>query len=446
MPQEEYVVKIVSQYNAEPLAKEDMDRLLEVAKDYCAVKNEVFDRYSGIRSLGKLYPGYTVQNEMTQSGFRQRLDMPAVYFYLAIFDALGEIKSEWTRLKKQIRHNLNRNESFCAEDKHYLRFVLKSDSLLEAVLNGREEEFAGDFFKSYEALREKVDAKKLNSYLCRQVRRNHRTLRSREADGFAAAERAYRYADHGIYISTKKKRSRVFVPLTDNNCYKRQIYVKLHPQECDLEIRIPVDVKVNRHEDYTNEVGIALGMETMLTTDQGHVYGKQLGEKQTLYTEWIRQQNQAHRQNPDKGRKKYALRKNRYTEVIHSYINQELNLFLTREKPKTIYMTKLPAPSRHGGSKAVNGAVSMWQRGFIRDRLRQKCAEHAVQLVEVLGKDISRTCSRCGKEGKKRAGQFTCDSCGFCADEKKNTAANARKRGQDGQRLNESWPAQKDAE
>ena len=106
--------KTIHQYSKEPLSQEDMQKLCEIAEDYCKVKNYVYQRYGGIRSLSKLYPGYTIQNEMTESGLRGELGLPSVYFYLAIFDALGDIKTQWTKTKtavlKQI-NNLHRKKS-----------------------------------------------------------------------------------------------------------------------------------------------------------------------------------------------------------------------------------------------------------------------------------------------------------------------------------------------
>ena len=58
--------KIVRQYNKVPVSKEDMQKLLEIAQDYASVKNHVHQRYGGVNSLPKLYPGYTIQNEMTR--------------------------------------------------------------------------------------------------------------------------------------------------------------------------------------------------------------------------------------------------------------------------------------------------------------------------------------------------------------------------------------------
>ena len=83
------ICRTVRQYSRMPVPAENMRKLQEVAEDYRRVKNYVYARYGGIGSLSKIYPGYTVQNEMTRSGLRDSMGMPSVYFYLAVFDALG---------------------------------------------------------------------------------------------------------------------------------------------------------------------------------------------------------------------------------------------------------------------------------------------------------------------------------------------------------------------
>jgi hypothetical protein len=97
------VTKTITQYNKYPLADDDMAKLLEIAADYVKTKEYVYRRYSGIGSLGKLYPGYTIQNEMTQCGLRASLKLPTVYYYLAIFEALADIKTQWEVTKKKVR-------------------------------------------------------------------------------------------------------------------------------------------------------------------------------------------------------------------------------------------------------------------------------------------------------------------------------------------------------
>ena len=433
MPQNT-ICRTVHQYSKEPISQEDMRKLQEIAKDYCKVKNYVYTCYGGIASLSKLYPGYTIQNEMTKNGLRETIGMPSVYFYLAIFDALGDIKSQWARTKSKVLGLISRNSELSSEEKHYLRFLIKVSSCFDAVLNQRPMNLPKEIKKKYEELAINVDTKKLHHYLCRQVRKYHIKQHTNQALGFSLSERAYRYGDHGIYISVKEKRKRIFVLLTDNNQYKCQIYLKLYPEEGQIKLNIPVNIAVKRHEDYENQVGVSMGLYTMLTTDRGNQYGKILGKYQMEYADWVRWQTRIYNRNRDSnpGRKKYSAKKRCYKEQMYSYINHELNSFLQTEKPRVIYIVKLPNPKAGGINRRINNSVAMWQRGYIRSRLEQKCRENSVELVEVLGKDISNECSICGTVGSKQEGIFSCSACGYCIEEKTNTARNVLKRGKEG--------------
>lgn len=432
------ICKTVHQYNAKPIPPDSMQKLQEIASDYSKVKNYVYARYGGIAGLPKLYPGYTVQNEITESGLRNTMGVPAVYFYLAVFDALGDIKSQWTRTKAKVAELISANESFTSDEKHYLRFVLKVSHAFEAVLNHTALILPVELKGQYEKLGEKVDSLKLHRYLCRQVRKYHVKPHTDDISGFSIAERAYRYADHGIYISTREKRKRIFILLTDSNRYSSQLYIKLYPDQSRIEIKAPVTVAVNSHRDYHNQVGISLGMNIMLTTDSGHCYGENFGVYQNNYADWIRQQTGSYNRNraENPGRKKYQAKKRKLEEQFHSYINHELNRFLQTEKPETVYIVKLPKPKSGVSNKRFNNCVTMWQRGYIRSRLTQKCKEQSINLVDVLGKDISRECSCCKAEGTKKDGMFSCPFCGYYTEEKINTAKNVLNRGLNGKVLN----------
>ncbi|MCI9361045.1 MAG: transposase [Hungatella sp.] len=432
--QSEKICKTVRQYSKTPVSAEDMKKLQEIAEDCCKVKNYVYDRFGGIKSLSKIYPGYTVQNEMTASGLREALGLPSVYFYLAVFDALADIKSQWNRTKFKILQLLGANENLTPEEKHYLRFVLKVSNAFTAVLNQKPIELADEIQKRYEEVAKKVEQDKLHRYLCRQVRKYHAKQHTDAATGFSVAERAYRYGDHGIYLSTKEKRKRVFILLTDNNQYKSQLYVKLHPDRNSIEIMAPVYMSVRSYEEYTSCIGISMGMFTMLTTSDGHFYGKEFGAYASQYAEWIQSQTASYNCNrsDNPGRKKYHAKKKRLEEQLHGYINHELNVFLQNEKPRTVYMVKLPKPKKGGTVSRINNQVSMWQRGYIRSRLEQKCKEQSIELKEVLGKDISRECSCCGAAGEQKGTSFTCPSCGYGTDKKTNAARNILKRGLEG--------------
>ena len=271
----ETIFKTAYQYNKEPIPKADMEKLMEIASDYNRVKNYVYRRYSGINGLTKIYPGYTVQNEMTVSGLREQLGMPSVYFYLAVFDALGDIKSRWTHTKNRVEKNIRDNSNLSSEDRHYLRFVMKQSRCFEAILTGGEIHLSKDWEKIFNAVRNDVEEHRLNQYLRRQVRRHLKEPHTDTVAGFTVSPKGYRYAEHGIYLSMKEKRQRLFIPLTDSNQYKRQIYIRLFPEEGNVAISIPIEVKPKQCVEYENELGLAVGMRCMFVTSTGNTYGEE---------------------------------------------------------------------------------------------------------------------------------------------------------------------------
>lgn len=425
------IYKTVYQYNQLPISAADMERLQEIARDCREVRNYVYDRYSGIRSLSKIYPGYTIQNEMTKSGLRERLGLPSVYFYLSIFDALRDIKSQWAWTKKQIEKNIRANENLTPEDRHYLRFVMKQSKCFEAVLTGGEISLSEEWETRYQAVCEGLDTYKLDQYLRRQVRRHLDKPHTDVADGFSVSPKGYRYGNHGIYLSVKESRKRLFILLTDNNSYSKQVYIRLYPEESRITVNVPVEVRQRRPAGYEGETGLAVGLKCMFVTDQGAAYGEKYLEYQSALTDYVRERLPRHQMNArsNPGMKKYKAGKARLERALHDYVNVEINRMLETEKPEIIYIPKLPATSKAGFNRRVNATASMWQKGFVKSRLTQKCRERSVELVEVFGKGISSRCSGCGEEGKRKNEIFFCASCGLELPERQNTAKNILKRG-----------------
>lgn len=435
---QEALFKTVHQYSKGPVPAADMEKLEEIARDYCQVKNYVYQRYGGIHSLSKIYPGYTVQNEMTAGGLRKKLGLPSVYFYCAIFDALGDIKSQWSHTKARVEKSIRDHPGLTAEERHYLRSTMKQGQCFDAVLSGRRPVADGSWLEGYETLRAAVDARRLDGYLRRQVRKHLKKLHTEAAGGFSVTAKGYRYGDHGIYLSTKENRKRVFIPLTDGNCYGKQLHVRLEPEAGKVELGIPLEIKPKRRAGYQNEVGLAFGMAEMFVTDSGNVYGGKFGLHQGALTEYVREGMSRYRRNGrnNPGRKKYYAGKRRLEATLHTYINAEINRMLKAEKPGVVYLPKLPPVSAAGASRKINYSVSMWQKGYVKGRLAQKCREASIELVEVFGKGISRECSVCGAEGDREQGVFSCRACGRQAAEKQNTAQNALNRGR-------AWKAQR---
>ena len=424
------ITKTAHQYSAAPLAPEDMAKLMEIAEDCRRVKNYVYDRYSGIQSLGKLTPGYAIQNEMTKTGLRRKLGISVAYFYPAVYEAIANIKAHWQAVRRKAVERVRLHEGLTEEDKHYLYFILKIDQAFIAVLQRREVRLSSHLQEHHAKLSAHVDTPRLQNYLRRQVRKLHAKPHADVADGFSTTIDGYRYADHGLYLATKERRKRLFIPLTDSNVYTRQLKIRLLPDEGRVKVHAPLEVRARQHEDYIAEVGLAMGMKVMLTTHEGHTYGEELWDYHQELSEWLRKGQDKYQRNhlANSGRKKYEAGKHRREERLHSYINKEINRFLRTEKPALVCIMKFPRGNRHYGEKNVSYSINKWQRGYIRRQLMLKCREHSVEFVEVFGKDIGTECSQCGATGTRENGMFSC-ACGYTAPEKQNAAQNAKKRG-----------------
>ena len=457
MKTEEIITKTAALYSA-PLPDETMEFLRGIARDYCKVKNYVYGRYSGIANVNRLTPVYSILNEMRYCGLRQQLNMPAVYYELAISEAVGDVKGMWGILKNTVRGLVNENENLSGDDRLYLRTVLKINSTFAAILNRQEYEMP-EKAKDLE-----LDVKRLNNLLCRLVRRHLKTPRQQKADCFLVSPNGYRSDEKGLYLTSRTLRRRVFIPVKGIGEAGRQLRIII--RENDVRITFPVDAAARKREDYTNTVYAYIGYSDMLTLSNGNVYGKELGSLVTPETERLAEKNkergriyaayqrtegqypddEAENQKQDKknnleearngklkkkleennlGRKKYEEQKRRAREKTQNFINAELNRMFREEKPEKIVITRPIMKNRAKNySKALNRKMTRSFRGYIRDQIAFKCRQNTVELVEISSKGTGSVCSSCGSEGKHVKAEFICEACGYHSTIAVNSARN----------------------
>ncbi len=457
------ICKAVHQYSNEKISGEDMERLLDLAKSCMVVCNYVYQRYGGIKSLSKLYPGYTVQNEMTASGLREKLNLPTVYFYPAVFNALREIKTQWAHVKRNIYVAINENDRFTPEEKHYLRFVIKVGGCFENIVKGKPVQVPEEMAQKYESVvsglqgNQKEHIGNLNRYLCRQVRKKLCKMHTEKFLYFSVWERGYRYGEskdqkghdcHGIFLTTKERRKRIFIPLTDTNQYSGMLDIKLKPEKGSIEIIASVFSDIREHKDYTNEIGISLGLWDMITTSTGHIYGSEFGRMQKeIYDYRVCERRAYGKESGAPPRKKYIARREKMEETLKNYINREINRMFAEEKPAKLYMAKLP---QHPGGGNARYLLRVWKKGYVTERLKWKCRQNGIEIVEVLGNGLSTECSVCGAyceiRGQNRYEDFKCKNCGYEEDRKINAAKNALNRGKTGRQLNKVFPEEQSPE
>jgi transposase len=402
----------------------------------------VYRRYSGIGSIEKLYPGYTVQNEMNATSLRKDLNLPYTYYGLAMFDALRDIKSGWSNLKKKIIALVKKNENLTDEERHYIYTVLGRDKMYAAVLNRREFERP----KPFDGMN--LDFDRLDN-LMRRLTRRHKPPRGEvsKADYFRVSGNAYAYGDGGIRLGSRVPHRRIFIPLTDGAAHTKQLTVRI--LEDRAELLVPVESKPKRHPDYTGTTALALGYVAMCTAANGGEYGGELGKLLTAGTERMLEKRKlrgpcrgAYRKSlaegdgklaerikrNNLGSKKFVARNNREMDAVRTYINAEINRMLETEKPAEIVIPARSNRFAEGMSKPAKQKLSRWTSGYVRRRLRDKCALNGVVLTEISGAHTGIVCAVCGHGGRRSNRLFVCDRCGSKIPYPQNEAINLLKK------------------
>ena len=435
------ITKTVWQYS-EPLPDETMEFLRGIAVDCCKVKNYVYGKYSGVRYLNSLTPAYGILNEMRRCGLREQLNLPAVYYELAIADAVTDIKSSWGIVKNKIGERITANENLTDKDRLYLRTVLKMNGVYAAILNRQEYEMPRN------AAGLDIDVKRLNNLLCRLTRRYLTQPQTDCTDSFRISPNGYSYKDGAMRIVCRTPRKRVAIPLKDSRMSDRQIKIQI--RQNDIMLAVPVEAKMKRHPDYVNTVYAYIGSQDMLTLSNGHIYGEALEEltnpeterlakknreRSRMYTAYVRSTEAGETKKAGNieannlGKYKYDRQKEKERARTTAFINSEINRMIRDEKPARIVITKAVTKNKTKiYAKSANRKLARTFNGYIRERITYKCKVHSIELVEISSKHTGKTCSACGAEGKRQGKAFVCENCGFEGTIAMNTAKNIQQK------------------
>lgn len=441
MEKEKIITKTVWQHT-EKLSEETMEFLNGIAKDYAKVKTNVYERYSGIGSLGKLASIYDLMAEMRHCGLREELKLPSVYYELAVRDGVSDIKGTWGIVKNKIRTLVSANENLSSEDRMYLRTVLRLDKVYAAILNREAypmpEKTAGTA----------IDVKRLNNLLCRLTRKYLTKPKVGKADSFCVSPGGYSYKDNTLCLVSRIPRRRIRLPLKDQKTSTRQLRLCIKGDH--VVIAMPIEGKKRRHEDYQNTVYIHLGYQNMCTLSSGNIYGEKFGDMSATKSEYLMKKNRersrvraSYQENLAQGARKksenikinnlgiqkYNRQKKREQAKIESYINAELNRMLEIEKPGRVVITRpLTINKTKFKNKSSNRKMTEGFLGYVRKRLAEKCQMNDIELVEISSNGTGIACSNCGAKGKRVIEGFVCESCGFQSTLALNGARNIEKK------------------
>ena len=425
------IIKTVKQYSYE-LDDDILQELKFIANQYKNVKNYVYSRYSGINSIPLLKKHREIRNEWTKNKFYGQWKLPARYWKLALTEAISNIKSEWSNIKRRVKEQCNTNKNLSNEDKHYINYILKFDKYYWKVLTNQS-------FKIPKIFQDKeLNYKYLNSLIRRYTRRYKGHIPySKIGKTFSIDKGLYLYKNSSIFISTTKKGKRSEIKLTDNNQYDRIMKVKLIDNK--IEIYCPLKIKIKRNNNPKNVIGIDKGYRYLFAVSSENFYGENLNNylsKETerlnkvngqrnrfwaLYNQYIEQDNikKANKiKENNLGKVKYNHNKQKYDQAVKSYINYSLNKLIKEEKPTEIVMEQLDFVNWNDRyPKSIKRKLSRWIKGYIRERLEYKCDFYNIKYTYINPAYTSKVCSVCGSFGIRDGDIFICPKCGeFHAD------------------------------
>ena len=424
------ITKTVKQYSYK-IDDYDVEELLKIGREYKNVKNYVYSRYSGIKSLLIIEKPRKIRDEWVSTKFYEQWKLPARYWKLALQDAIGNIKSGWSNTKNEIRTAAYNNEHLSTDDRYYINYILSANKLYYNVLNN----ISLDIPKKFEG--KNLNIKYLNNLIKRYTRRyKGKVPYTNKINSFSIDTGLYRYSKNNanenyIYITSMETRKRIPIKLRDSNKYNKILKIKIIDNVVRINIPLEVESKENTNE---NIIGIDKGYRYLLATSNGNLYGEKLNyylSKETerlsdknknrnrffaLRRKYLEEGNTKKAENILKnnlGKKKYRNNKNKHNETVKSYINKNINEFIKSEKPKEVVMENLDFVSWDDRyPKSVKRKLSRWIKGYIRDRLEYKFKLSSIEFTYINPAYTSQICSKCGRFGIRNVDLFTCDNCG----------------------------------
>ena len=420
------IIKTVKQYSY-VLDDDSVKELLFIANQYKNVKNYVYSRYSGINSIPLLDKDRQIRDEWTKTKFYEGWKLSARYWKLALSEAFGNIKSQWSNTKRKIKAAIKQNINLSDEDRHYIYYVLKSDKCYWKVLTNQ----TIDIPKIFED--KDLNYIYLNSLIKRYTRRYKGNISySNRGTTFSIDTGLYLYKDGYINITSTKKYKRLSIKLTDNNKYDKTMVVKIVGNKIEIHCSLKIKAKKNRDEE--NTIGIDKGYRYLFAISNDKFYGgglnnilsneterlnkvnSQRNRFWALYNQYLEQGN-IKKANTIKennlGKVKYNHNKSKYDQVVKSYINYSLNQLISEEKPTEIVMEKLDFVSWDARyPKLIKRKLSRWIKGYIKERLEYKCDYNSIKYTYINPAYTSKVCNICGQFGIRNGDVFTCPKCG----------------------------------
>jgi IS605 OrfB family transposase len=435
--------KTVKQYS-KVVDKQTLLELQSKAVKTTRLMNWVYTQFNGNKSyflVQTKLPGY-IKDKVIGKESLDRFGMQTRSCTVAINDAIGNLKTQWTGIFNQVKevvNNKKKDNSFTEHEAHYIYTVLKYKELTHCVLNNwKFENFnyysdkSRNFILSRPSLQyEDIDKVKLNKWIRKQVRNFKTVPKGYKTRQFTIPDTNHRENNY-LFFEGLTPRKQPKIKLTDARKLKPNRLVLNNDR---VEIHNLVEVKITKPET-ENIVGIDKGYRNMLATSSGNVYGEGFNEliakqvdkyviknkkrqKLNALAKKYEEQGKIEKANNIRknnlGEKKLSKTKRKKDETNKNFVNKGLNDFFFFEKPTEIVhedLAKLSQNKESKFSKKLRNQLNHWLKGYLQERINFKATQNGSDLVAVNPAYTSQICNFCGGFGKRRGDIFTCGCTG----------------------------------
>ena len=384
-------------------------------------KTYVFSRYSGVGSVGILNKAdKEIRDVWTKSGFIDQWGINRRYVRNAIADAIGNIKTMWVAIKKDIKSEVSKNKLLTDDQRHYIHYILKVDSLLQAVLTHSSYDMP-EIFSNLRGVRN------LNRYICRLVRKYKHNISKARSNTMMIDNEMYSYKNGYFQIMGLEKNKRLSFKVNTNQEFKGTI--RVNPEDTRVTISMPIDMKIKQPKDRKEKsVGIDKNYINAIETSNNNSFGEGLNKIQMKFTDEITKKNKERqiyhtkiKENPslkqkfeknNLGKIKYNKKKNRLLEELRKCINSGINQFILVENPSEIIKEalKFSTKKKKNRSGRSNQLLGNWLKGELDERIEYKAAQNSIKIEDINPAYTSQECSICHDFGQRRNDIFYCNS------------------------------------
>jgi len=111
--------KCIKQHS-ENLPPEIMSEMTLILHRYNKVRNYVFSRFSGVKSLHHFDYPRAIRDEWVKTKFWKGWRLPADYWKAAFEDAFATLNANWEATKTEIIKHVSRHPELSADEKSYI--------------------------------------------------------------------------------------------------------------------------------------------------------------------------------------------------------------------------------------------------------------------------------------------------------------------------------------